>query len=74
MTATTFCDSSGISALVLVLAHKQAAAHGADLRPLFPRPRHEGHQDSEPVLGPVPLPRGEASRRSPIARQLVGRG
>ena len=30
MTATTFCDSSGIS--MLVRAHKQAAANGAELR------------------------------------------
>jgi anti-sigma B factor antagonist len=30
MTGTTFCNSSGIS--VLVLAHRQAAANGAELR------------------------------------------
>jgi anti-sigma B factor antagonist len=30
MTATRFCDSSGIS--MLVRAHKQAAAHGTELR------------------------------------------
>jgi anti-sigma B factor antagonist len=30
MTATRFCDSSGIS--VLVRAHKQAAAHGTEFR------------------------------------------
>ena len=30
MTATTFCDSSGIS--VLVRAHQQAAANGTELR------------------------------------------
>jgi anti-sigma B factor antagonist len=30
MTATTFCDSSGIS--MLVRAHRQAAANGAELR------------------------------------------
>ena len=37
MTATTFCDSMGIGALVL--AHKGAAAHGACLRLLLPCPR-----------------------------------
>jgi anti-sigma B factor antagonist len=34
MTATTFCDSRGIRALVL--AHKQAAASGAELRLVVP--------------------------------------
>jgi anti-sigma B factor antagonist len=34
MTVTTFCDSTGIR--VLVLAHKRAAADGAELRLLRP--------------------------------------
>jgi anti-sigma B factor antagonist len=34
MTATTFCDSRGIRALVL--AHKHAAASGAELRLVVP--------------------------------------
>jgi anti-sigma B factor antagonist len=34
MTATRFCDSSGIS--VLVRAHKQAAANGTQLRLVVP--------------------------------------
>ncbi len=34
MTATTFCDSSGIS--MLVRAHKQAAANGTELRLVVP--------------------------------------
>src|SRR5579859_3885759 len=34
MTVTTFCDISGIR--VLVLAHKRATAHGAELRLLRP--------------------------------------
>jgi anti-sigma B factor antagonist len=34
MTATTFCDSSGIG--VLVRAHKQAAANGTELRLVVP--------------------------------------
>jgi anti-anti-sigma factor len=34
MTGTTFCNSSGIS--VLVLAHRQAAANGAELRLAVP--------------------------------------
>lgn len=34
MTATTFCDSSGIR--VLVLAHQQAAANNAELRVVIP--------------------------------------
>src|SRR5262249_20948478 len=34
MTGTTFCNSSGIS--MLVLAHRQAAANGAELRPVVP--------------------------------------
>src|SRR5262249_45349713 len=34
MTATTFCDTSGIRALVL--AHKHAAASGAELRLVVP--------------------------------------
>jgi anti-sigma B factor antagonist len=34
MTGTTFCNSSGIS--VLVLAHRQAAANGAELRLVVP--------------------------------------
>jgi anti-sigma B factor antagonist len=34
MTATTFCDSSGISMLVRV--HKQAAANGTELRLVVP--------------------------------------
>jgi anti-sigma B factor antagonist len=37
MTATTFCDSIGIR--VLVLAHRQAAANGTELRLLQPSPR-----------------------------------
>jgi anti-sigma B factor antagonist len=37
MTATTFCDSLGIQ--VLVLAHRQAAAGGTELRLLQPCPR-----------------------------------
>lgn len=36
MTATTFCDSVGIT--TLIRAKKQAAAHGAELRLLRPRP------------------------------------
>jgi anti-anti-sigma factor len=36
MTATTFCDTMGIRALVL--AHKRAIATGADLRLLLPCP------------------------------------
>jgi anti-sigma B factor antagonist len=36
MTATTFCDSTGISALMR--AQKQTAAHGAELRLLLPCP------------------------------------
>jgi anti-sigma B factor antagonist len=36
MTATTFCDSRGIRALVL--AHKRAAASGAELRLVVPSP------------------------------------
>ena len=36
MTATTFCDSSGIG--MLVRAQKQATAHGAELRLLLPHP------------------------------------
>jgi len=68
MTATTFCDSSGISALVLALAHKQAAAHGADPRLLSPPPRYAGHQDSGPVLGLVPLPKAKL----PAGRPLPG--
>jgi len=39
MTATTFCDSMGIRALVL--AHKAAAAHGAPNEPVnCPQPTH----------------------------------
>src|SRR6266480_6706476 len=34
MTATTFCDSSGIS--MLVRAHKQAVANGTELRLVVP--------------------------------------
>ena len=34
MTATTFCDSSGIS--MLVRAHKRAAANGTELRLVVP--------------------------------------
>jgi anti-sigma B factor antagonist len=37
MTATTFCDSSGIR--VLVLAHQQAAANNAELRVVIPSAR-----------------------------------
>ena len=36
MTATTFCDSTGIS--MLTRAKKRAAAHGAELRLLLPCP------------------------------------
>ncbi len=36
MTATTFCDSAGIT--MLIRANKQAAAHGAELRLLLPCP------------------------------------
>jgi len=36
MTVTTFCNSSGIS--MLVLAHRQAAANGAELRLAVPTP------------------------------------
>jgi anti-sigma B factor antagonist len=36
MTATTFCDSCGIS--MLVRAHKQAAANGTQLRLVVPAP------------------------------------
>jgi anti-sigma B factor antagonist len=36
MTATTFCDSAGIT--MLIRAKKQAAAHGAELRLLLPCP------------------------------------
>ena len=36
MTGTTFCNSSGIS--MLVLAHRQAAANGAELRLAVPAP------------------------------------
>jgi anti-sigma B factor antagonist len=36
MTATTFCDSSGIG--MLVRAHKQAAANGAEVRLVVPSP------------------------------------
>jgi anti-sigma B factor antagonist len=36
MTATTFCDSAGIS--MLIRAKKQATAHGAELRLLLPCP------------------------------------
>jgi anti-sigma B factor antagonist len=36
MTATTFCDSTGIRALVL--AHQRAARNGTELRLLRPRP------------------------------------
>ena len=36
MTATTFCDSAGIT--MLIRAKKQAAAHGAGLRLLLPCP------------------------------------
>ena len=36
MTATTFCDSSGIG--MLVRAHKQAAANRAELRLVVPAP------------------------------------
>ena len=36
MTATTFCDSAGIS--MLIRASKRAAAHGAELRLLLPCP------------------------------------
>lgn len=36
MTATTFCDSTGIN--MLLRAKKQATAHGADLRLLLPCP------------------------------------
>jgi anti-sigma B factor antagonist len=36
MTATTFCDSIGIG--MLVRAHKQATAHGTELRLLLPCP------------------------------------
>ena len=34
MTATRFCDTSGVR--MLVLAHKQAAAHNAELRVVIP--------------------------------------
>jgi anti-sigma B factor antagonist len=37
MTATTFCDSSGIRRLVM--AHKQAAANNAELRVVIPSAR-----------------------------------
>jgi anti-anti-sigma factor len=37
MTATTFCDSRGVR--MLVLAQRQAVAHGAELRLLLPSPR-----------------------------------
>jgi anti-sigma B factor antagonist len=37
MTATTFCDSAGIT--TLIRAKKQAAAHGAEIRLLLPCPR-----------------------------------
>jgi anti-anti-sigma factor len=36
MTATTFCDSAGIT--MLIRAKKQATAHGAELRLLLPCP------------------------------------
>ena len=36
MTATTFCDSAGIS--MLIRAKKQATSHGAELRLLLPCP------------------------------------
>jgi anti-sigma B factor antagonist len=36
MTATTFCDSAGIT--ILIRAKKQATAHGAELRLLLPCP------------------------------------
>jgi anti-sigma B factor antagonist len=36
MTATTFCDSAGIT--MLIRAQKQATAHGAELRLLLPGP------------------------------------
>jgi anti-sigma B factor antagonist len=36
MTATTFCDSAGIG--MLIRAKKRAAARGAELRLLLPRP------------------------------------
>jgi anti-sigma B factor antagonist len=36
MTATTFCDSAGIT--TLIRAKKQATAHGAELRLLLSRP------------------------------------
>jgi anti-sigma B factor antagonist len=36
MTATTFCDSSGIG--MLVRAHKHAAANGAEVRLVVPSP------------------------------------
>jgi anti-sigma B factor antagonist len=36
MTATRFCDSSGIN--MLVRAHRQAAAHGTELRLAVPSP------------------------------------
>jgi anti-sigma B factor antagonist len=36
MTATTFCDSMGVRALVL--AHRHAAARGIELRLLLPTP------------------------------------
>jgi len=36
MTATTFCDSAGIT--MLIRARKQATAHGAELRLLLPCP------------------------------------
>jgi len=36
MTATTFCDSAGIT--MLIRAKNQATRHGAELRLLLPRP------------------------------------
>jgi anti-anti-sigma regulatory factor len=47
MTATTFCDSMGIRALVL--AHNTAAAHGACLRLLLSCPHlMRGHENPRP--------------------------
>jgi len=74
MGTTTFCDNSGISALVLVLAHKQAAAHGADPRLLFPRPRVMqvirilGRCSAQCRCGEAKLPAGR-----PLRGELVGR-
>jgi anti-sigma B factor antagonist len=48
MSATTFCDSSGMTALALALARKQAVANGVDIRLVI---THAGPRRALELLG-----------------------